>query len=220
MKHTVLFVVLCSLSRQPSRHSRASFKLGGPCTLDLRKAAGVAGAGGGGSSTIVQLARTDFVRQYTATHTLTWIYDNGKGVNFIPFARTEFDINLAAIYPAQHAQGGGRSRRLFDDREVSTVCGGQRERATIRRSSQLAFSVPTGSYKNGTAVSTITPTLAAAKALASSTYSPRWVRVLPTSSVPRSAEPSSGTHVAQYKVGKYFWPELEGKCQLLSRRHQ
>jgi hypothetical protein len=48
----------------------------------------------GSPSTIVQLARTDFVRQYTSTHTLTWNYDNGKGVNFIPFARTEFDINL------------------------------------------------------------------------------------------------------------------------------
>jgi hypothetical protein len=49
----------------------------------------------GSSSTIVQLVRTDLVRQYTSTHTLTWNYDNGKGVNFIPFARTEFDINLA-----------------------------------------------------------------------------------------------------------------------------
>src|SRR5437899_12721176 len=44
----------------------------------------------GAPSTIVQLARTDFVRQYTSTHTLTWNYDNGKVLNFIPFARTEF----------------------------------------------------------------------------------------------------------------------------------
>ena len=48
----------------------------------------------GSPSTIVQLARVDFVRQYTSAHTLTWNYDNGKGVNLIPFARTEFDINL------------------------------------------------------------------------------------------------------------------------------
>ena len=46
------------------------------------------------SSVIVQLARADFVRQYTTTHTTTWNYDNGKGVNLIPFAATEFDINL------------------------------------------------------------------------------------------------------------------------------
>lgn len=46
------------------------------------------------SAVIVQLARVDFVRQYTSTNTTTWNYDNGKGVNLIPFARTEFDINL------------------------------------------------------------------------------------------------------------------------------
>jgi hypothetical protein len=46
------------------------------------------------SSVIVQLARVDFVHQYTPTHTETWNYDNGKGINLIPFARTEFDINL------------------------------------------------------------------------------------------------------------------------------
>jgi len=46
------------------------------------------------SAVIVQLARIDFVHQYTSTHTETWNYDNGKGVNFIPFARTEIDINL------------------------------------------------------------------------------------------------------------------------------
>src|SRR5260370_42625720 len=48
----------------------------------------------GSSSTIVQLARTDFVRQYTSTHTLTLNYHNAKVVNFIPFAHTQFDINL------------------------------------------------------------------------------------------------------------------------------
>src|SRR4051812_46800969 len=48
------------------------------------------------SAVIVQLARSDFVHQYTSTDTETWNYGNGKGVNLIPFARTEFDINLPA----------------------------------------------------------------------------------------------------------------------------
>src|ERR1039458_358619 len=43
---------------------------------------------------LIQVARTDFVRQITAARTTTWIYDNSKGVNVIPFANTEIDVNL------------------------------------------------------------------------------------------------------------------------------
>ncbi len=118
----------------------------------------------GSSSTIVQLARTDFVRQYTSTHTLTWNYDNGKGVNFIPFARTEFDINLPPYI--QHntskvADGAGDFSVIAKYRPFA----GDSEKGNYSTLAQLAFSVPTGSYKNGTAVSTITPTVVARQRL-------------------------------------------------------
>src|ERR1035438_5985051 len=46
------------------------------------------------SSGLVQLARTDMIRQYTPTHTTTWNYDGSKGFNLIPWYKTEIDINM------------------------------------------------------------------------------------------------------------------------------
>ncbi len=105
------------------------------------------------SSVIVQLARVDFLHQYTSTHTETWNYDNGKGVNLIPFARTEFDINLPPYI--QHnaprvKDGAGDVSFVAKYRMFAANEGGNYSTAV-----QVAFSVPTGSYKNGTAASTI-----------------------------------------------------------------
>src|SRR5215469_14115194 len=113
------------------------------------------------TAVIVQLARVDFVRQYTSTHTTTWNYDNGKGVNLIPFARTEVDINLPPYI--QHntpkvADGAGDVSFVAKYRMFAANEGGNYSTAM-----QVAFSVPTGSYKNGAAASTITPTVVGGK---------------------------------------------------------
>ncbi len=162
----------------------------------------------GAPSTIVQLARTDFVRQYTSTHTLTWNYDNGKGVNFIPFARTEFDINLPAYI--QHnttkvADGVGD----FSFAGKYRPFAGNAEKGNYSTLVQLAFSVPTGSYKNGTSVSTITPTVVGGKGFGKFDVQSALGAVLPTSSVPTIGRTIQWNTVGQYKVGKYLWPELE-----------
>lgn len=165
----------------------------------------------GSSSTIVQLARTDFVRQYTSTHTLTWNYDNGKGVNFIPFARTEFDINLAPYI--QH-----NAPKVLDgvgDFSVITKYrpfAGDKEKGNYSTLVQLAFSVPTGSYKNGTAVSTITPTVVAGKGLGKFDVQSALGAVLPTSSVPTIGRTIQWNTTLQYQVGKYLWPEVEANA--------
>src|SRR5580704_16007324 len=46
------------------------------------------------TSGLVQLARTDMIRQYTATHTTTWNYGGSKGFNLIPWYKTEIDFNV------------------------------------------------------------------------------------------------------------------------------
>jgi hypothetical protein len=165
----------------------------------------------GPPSTIVQLARVDFVRQYTSTHTLTWNYDNGKGVNFIPFARTEFDINLAPY--VQH----NTPKALDGAGDFSVIAkyrpfAGGSENGNYSTLMQLAFSVPTGSYKNGTAVSTITPTVVLGKGFGKFDVQSALGGVLPTSSVPQTGRTIQWNTVAQYKVGKYFWPELEANA--------
>jgi hypothetical protein len=154
-------------------------------------------------STIVQLARTDFVRQYTSTHTLTWNYDNGKGVNFIPFARTEFDINLAPYI--QH----NTPKALDGVGDFSLIAkyrpfAGDKEKGNYSTLVQLAFSVPTGSYKNGTEVSTITPTVVAGKGFGKFGIESALGAGLPTSSVPAIGRTIQWNTTAQYQIGKYL----------------
>jgi hypothetical protein len=164
----------------------------------------------GPPSTIVQLARTDFVRQYTSTHTLTWIYDNGKGLNLIPFARTEFDINLPPYIQrntTKAADGAGDYSMIAKFRPFAANEGGNYSSLV-----QLAFSVPTGSYKNGTAVSTITPTVVLGKGFGKFDVQSALGGVLPTSSVPQIGRTIQWNTTAQYKVGKYFWPEMEANA--------
>jgi hypothetical protein len=162
----------------------------------------------GSSSTIVQLARTDFVRQYTSTHTLTWNYDNGKGLNFIPFARAEFDINLAPYIQhntSKAADGAGDFSMIAKYRPFAA----NEKHGNYSTLVQVAFSVPTGSYKNGTAVSTVTPTVVAGKGFGKFDVQSALGAVLPTSSVTAIGRTIQWNTVAQYKVGKYFWPEAE-----------
>ncbi|QNI37243.1 transporter [Edaphobacter albus] len=158
------------------------------------------------SAVIVQLARVDFVRQYTSTHTTTWNYDNGKGVNFIPFARTEVDINLPPYiqHNSSAKDGAGDLSFVAKYRMFARNEGGNYSTAV-----QMAFSVPTGSYKNGTAVSTLTPTVVGGKGFGKLVIQSALGGVLPTSSVRTIGRTISWNTVAQYKVGKYFWPELE-----------
>jgi hypothetical protein len=169
----------------------------------------------GSSSTIVQLVRTDFVRQYTSTHTLTWNYDNGKGVNFIPFARTEVDISLPPYI--QH-----NSLKVLDGAGDFSMIAKYRTFAANEKQGnystlvQVAFSVPTGSYKNGTVVSTITPTVVAGKGFGKFDMQSALGVVLPTSSVKTIGRTIQWNTVAQYKVGKYFWPETEVNASYFS----
>lgn len=162
------------------------------------------------SAVLVQLARADFMHQYTSTHTETWNYDGGKGVNLIPFARTEVDINLPA-YIQHNAQavrdGAGDFSIAAKYRMFAATEGGNYSTAM-----QIAFSVPTGSYKNGTAVSTITPTFIGGKGFGKFDVQSAVGAVLPTSSTSTIGRTISWNSVAQYKVGKHLWPEVEANA--------
>ncbi len=43
---------------------------------------------------LIQVARTDMVRQIAPALTTTWNYDNSKGLNLVPWANTELAFNL------------------------------------------------------------------------------------------------------------------------------
>jgi hypothetical protein len=77
---------------------------------------------------------------------------------------------------------------------------------------QVAFSVPTGSYKNGTSAYTVTPTIVSGKGFGRFDVQSAIGGILPTSSVSALGRTISWNTVAQYKVGRYFWPELEANA--------
>jgi len=162
------------------------------------------------SSVIVQLARIDFIHQYTSTRTETWNYDNGKGFNLIPFARTEVDINLPPY--VQHnsstvRDGAGDVSFVAKYRPFAA-----NEKGNYSTAIQVAFSVPTGSYKNGTATSTITPTFVGGKGFGKFDIQSAIGGTLPTSSANTIGRTIAWNTAAQYRLGKYLWPELEANA--------
>ena len=162
------------------------------------------------SAVIVQLARFDVMHQYTSNHAEAWNYGGGKGVNLIPFARTEIDLNLPAYI--EH-----NSATLRDGTSDFSVVAKYRmfaaaEGGNYSTAAQVAFSVPTGSYKNGTAVSTITPTIIGGKGFGRLALQSGLGATLPTSSSYKLGRTVAWNSVAQYRVGKYFWPEIEANA--------
>jgi hypothetical protein len=159
------------------------------------------------SAVIVQLARVDFLHQYTSAHAETWSYGGGKGVSLIPFARTQIDLNLPSYI--EH-----NSPTVRDGTSDFSVAAKYRifaaaEHGNYSTAVQVAFSVPTGSYKNGAAVATITPTFVGGKGFGNLALQSALGAVLPTSSSSSIGRTILWNTVAQYRMGKYLWPEIE-----------
>jgi hypothetical protein len=161
------------------------------------------------SSQMVQLFRFDLVHEYTPTRTVTTIYDNSKGVNLVPLRNVELDINLPPFIhhnTPKSIDGPGDFTTVLKYRPFKSNDKGHRYSAAI----QLAASVPTGSYKNGTAVSTLTPTLMGAKGFGSRfSLQSTLGGTLPTSETKTLGRTVTWNTTAQYKVGKIFYPEVE-----------
>jgi hypothetical protein len=162
----------------------------------------------GPSSVIVQLARFDFVRQYTPTHTLTEIYGNGKGFNFIPFYKTEVDINVPPLI--QHntpnvIDGAGDFSMVLKYR----LFAGNEKHHNYSVSAQVQGVGATGSYKNGTLRNQINPTLIAGKGFGRFDVQSGLGGVLPVGDIHKVGRTITWNTTAQYRATKILWPEIE-----------
>src|ERR1700722_20074068 len=52
---------------------------------------------------LIQVARADFSREISPTQTTIWNYGTSRGVNLIPFARTEVDILVPPFFEHSNA---------------------------------------------------------------------------------------------------------------------
>lgn len=160
------------------------------------------------SSGLLQVARTDFVRQIAPAGTDTWIYDNSKGLNVIPWYNVEFDA-LAPPYIEHNSKaedGFGDLSMLLKYR----VAAGNEEKGNYSVSVSITGTLPTGSYKNGSVASTVGPILCAGKGVGRHfDVQSSLGATLPVEEAAKIGRAVQWNSVAQYRVGKFFWPEIE-----------
>ncbi len=162
------------------------------------------------SSGLLQVARTDFVRQIAPAGTDTWNYDNSKGVNVVPWFRVEFDA-LAPPY-IQHNSAAKDGAGDFSMLLKYRLAAGNESHGNYSLSFSVAGTLPTGSYKNGSLAATISPTLCAGKGYGKLDVQSTLGAVLPAGDTAKLGRVVVWNAVTQYRLGKLFWPEIENNA--------
>lgn len=158
------------------------------------------------SSGLAQLFRSDFMRLSMPTGATTWNYGNSKGLNLIPWYKTELDI---AVPPyIQHnstaADGFGDFSLMLKYR----IASGNKNGA-YSLSASFGATVPTGSYKNGSLDAALIPTIYAGKGFGNFDVQSSVSATLPTGDTVKLGRPITWNIVGQYRIAKIFWPEIE-----------
>jgi hypothetical protein len=160
------------------------------------------------SSGLVQLIRFDGIRQYTPAHTTTWNINGGKGFDFIPWYKTELDLNLPPFI--QHnVKGAIDGPGDFSMQLKYRLLGGNEQNGNYSVSAAVAGSAPTGSYKNGAADGTITPTLFLGKGFGPFDVQTAAGETLPTGHTRSMGRPIAWNTAFQLRVKRILWPEVE-----------
>jgi hypothetical protein len=161
---------------------------------------------------LIQVLRTDVLRQIAPTLSTTWNFDNSKGVNLVPWARTELAIDLPPYF--QHnttaQDGAGDVSFLGKYRLLS----GNAQHGNYTLSAWVLATIPTGSYKNGSTDASLAPNLGGGKGWGRFDVQTTLGATLPTGqpAIAASGRPVAWNTVAQYHLGKLFWPEIESNA--------
>jgi hypothetical protein len=156
---------------------------------------------------LIQVFRSDFTRQISSTHVQTWNFGTSRGLNLIPFARTEVDIFTPPFFEHSDATKDG-----FGDLSMSAkyrILSANEQHGNYLLSAFVVATVPTGSYKNGATDASINPTLSGGKGFGRFDVITNLGGTLPTGGTATTGRTITSNTAAQYHVGKYLWPELE-----------
>jgi hypothetical protein len=157
--------------------------------------------------TLIQVFRTEFTRQISPTHVDIWNLGSSRGLNLIPFARTEFDIFVPPFF--QHSD---TTRDGFGDLSTSAkfrVASGNEKHGNYSVAAILVATVPTGSYKNGGLDASINPAISGGKGWGKFDMAATVGGTLPTGDTQTIGRTVATNAYGQYHVAKYLWPELE-----------
>lgn len=157
---------------------------------------------------LIQVDRVDFIRQTASNHVDTWNLDGGRGLNLIPFANTELDINL----PPYLKHSTGTVTDGAGDMSFLLKCrflGGNSEKGNYVASAFLSGSLPTGSYKNGNADATVSPNVAVGKGIGIFDVQSVIGGILPVMDTLKLGRTITWNTAIQAHLARYFWPEVE-----------
>jgi hypothetical protein len=157
---------------------------------------------------LIQVQRVDFIRQTASNGVQAWNLDGSKGLNLIPFSNTEIVTNLPGYFLHNSPtvkNGAGDISFLLKYR----LLAGNADHGKYVLSSFLSGTIPTGSYKNGSANATVSPNIGIGKGFG-------WFDVQSTlgASLPVMGTATLGRAILwntamQAHVAKFFWPEVE-----------
>ncbi len=157
---------------------------------------------------VTQRFRFEMARQENPTGTFTYNYGNSKGVNLIPFARTEVDFR----WPPYIQHNSPRDKDGAGDFSIAPkyrLFAANEKHGNYSSAVQLIVTFPTGSYKNGSPVVTLTPTLVAGKGFGPVAVQSSIGALLPTSSTATLGRSITSNTVVQCNAPWHLVPELE-----------
>ncbi|HUZ04599.1 MAG TPA: hypothetical protein VMU62_04525 [Acidobacteriaceae bacterium] len=155
--------------------------------------------------------RADFVRQLVADGHQNWVYDNGKGLELIPARRIELLFNLPPFLQhtaAKTPDGLGDVSFLMKYR----ILAANEKHGNYILTAYMGGSVPTGTYKNGVNSAQLLPSLGGGKGWGRFDLESTLGGTLPVDSTKVVGRSVVWNSVAQYHVGKFFWPEVESNA--------
>jgi hypothetical protein len=156
---------------------------------------------------LIQVFRADFTRQVTPALTDTWNYGGSRGLNIIPGFNSEFDFYYPPYIQHNSAakDGFGDVGFLYKYRILSR----NETSGNYMLSAQLGATIATGSYSNGSTDASVSPTVLAGKGFGHFDVISCGGGTLPTGDTAKLGRTVAWNTTAQYKVSKYFWPEIE-----------
>ncbi len=161
---------------------------------------------------LIQVVRTDIVRQVAPALTHTWNFDNSKGINLVPWANTEMVVNLPPYIKHNSTAIDGAGDMSFMGKY--RIASGSAQHGNYTLSVWVLATIPTGSYKNGSTDASIAPTLGGGKGIGRFDVQSTLGATLPTGypAITTAGRPVAWNTVGQYRIGKLLWPEVESNA--------
>jgi len=155
-----------------------------------------------------QELRSDFTREITPTHTNTWNFGNGKGLELIPQRHIELIFNVPPYI--QHnspteKDGFGDTTFLMKYRFFAR----NEEHGNSIVTAFIGGSIPTGSYSNGSTDASVSPTLALGKGYGRFDVQTTAGATLPVANSDKLGRPIAWNTAMQFKASPNWWPEVE-----------